>query len=203
MKRNTLIIILTFFISFGCNDQLTEEVFSGLGPSNFYSSPEDAESLLNAAYAQTQGYRDIVRDWLCMGEATTEIFIEREGGINTWFRPMEEFTWDAGHAYLLGQWTRWYTGVFYANTVIDNVPDIEMNEERKEQVIAEARFIRALCYYWMYDFWGPVPLITTSNTTPQDRPSRPTDDEFVKFVEDEFIAVSEILPAAGSINAVA
>ena len=46
----------------------------------------------------------------------------------------------------------------------------------------------------MYDFWGPVPLITTSNTTPQDRPSRPTDDEFVKFVEDEFIAVSEILP---------
>ncbi len=194
MKKFIVILIVLLTIQVGCKNILDEEVYSDLGPSNFYSTAEDAETILNAAYAQSQGYGDQVRDWLCMGEAPTEVFIERKGAIYSDFQPIEEFTWDASHSYLKSQWTRWYCGVFYANIVIDHVPSIAMDEDRKEQILAEARFLRALNYFWLYDFWGPVPLITTSNTTPQDRPLRPTNDEFIKFLEDEFIACSEVLP---------
>ncbi|QGY42561.1 RagB/SusD family nutrient uptake outer membrane protein [Maribellus comscasis] len=189
MKRYFLLLLIIFsFVS--CDNLLEEEVYSSLGPSNFYSTAEDAESLLNSAYTSRVG--NVQR--ICMGEAPTEIFMERKGGIYAYFRPMEEFSWNSSHNYLLNAWTQWYTGIFKTNTILDHVPSIDMDEDRKEQILAEARFLRAFFYFSLYDYWGPVPLILTSDTYPSDRPSRPSDDEFVEFVESEFIACSEVLP---------
>lgn len=195
MNKNLLLFfIFLLAAATSCNGLLDEEVYSELGSSNFYSSSEDAESLLNSAYSLAQGYDNLARNSLCLNEVSTGIFMEREGGIYTYFKPMEEFTWDAAHSYLYDVWVRWYEGIYYANTVIDNVPSIDMDEDRKTQIVAEARFLRVLYYTWLYDFWGPVPLILTSNTTPQDRPARAEQDEFIDFVENEFLELVEILP---------
>ena len=35
-----------------------------------------------------------------------------------------------------------------------------MDETKKKQVIAQAKFLRALAYRDLTDGWGPVPLIT-------------------------------------------
>jgi len=185
--------ILSAFIVFSlisCEDLLEEEVYSSLGPSNFYSTAEDAETLLNSVYVVNANIAQL----LCVGETPTEIFFERGGGAYRKFQPMEEFSWNSTHPYLKQMWAKWYNGIFKANTVIDNVPSINMNEERREQIVAEARFLRAHYYAFAYSMWGPVPLVTSGITKPQDKPSRPTDEEFVEFVENEFIACSKILP---------
>jgi hypothetical protein len=182
----------------GCQKPLDEEVFTTLGPSNFYKTAADAESLLTSVYAVSQGYRDIGRDYLAVGEMTTDIMIERQGAINTLTQPFEDFTWDATHAWLSGFWGRYYNAIYRANVVIDKVPAIDMNEDRKAQIIAEARFIRAFNYFYLYDLFGPTPLIVSSETSATDKPARATKEEFVKFVEDEFLAVSKILPATQS-----
>lgn len=178
----------------GCDSLLEEETFSELGPSNFYDSPEDAEALLNATYAVSQGYRDIARDHLTFGEMTTDILIERQGAINALTQPVEDFEWSSTHPWLNGLWDRFYRAIHRANTVLDQVPAIEMNEDRKEQILAEARFLRAFNYFLLYDFFGPTPLVLTSETTAEDRPARASEDEFAAFMEEEFRAVSEILP---------
>ncbi|WP_221393724.1 RagB/SusD family nutrient uptake outer membrane protein [Dyadobacter sp. NIV53] len=60
--------------------------------------------------------------------------------------------------------------------------------------MAEARFLRASGYIYLYDLFGPTPIITSSISNSADRPSRATKEEFIKFVTDELTAVSEILP---------
>jgi len=193
MKRH-YILLLALLASFGCSKPLEEEVYSSLGPSNFYQTAADAEALLNATYASSQGYRDLARNYLTFGELTTDILIERNGAINTFMQPVEDFVWDASHPWLTIVWTNWYTSIFRANTVIDKVPAITMNEDRKQQIVAEARFLRALAYFNLFDLFGPVPLVTSSETSPADRPFRATRDEMLSFLADEFSAAAQILP---------
>src|SRR5690606_26294434 len=91
MKKYIIFITACLFTFLGCEKPLAEEVFSALGPTNFAKTAEDAEALLNSVYAQSQGYRDLIRDYLALGEETTDIFIERNGAINTFMKPFEDF----------------------------------------------------------------------------------------------------------------
>jgi len=196
LKKTFRILIISFtLLLVSCEKPLEEETFSVLGPSNFYSSAQDAEALLNSVYANTRGYRDFHRDYLTLGEMTTDILIERQGAINANTQPIEDFVFPTGHPWLLGLWAKFYSAIYRANTVIERVPAIEMDPERREQIVAEARFLRAFSYFALYDFFGPVPLITSSNTNSDDRPSRPSQEEFFSFVENEFQEVAAILPA--------
>lgn len=191
MKKISILIIIFAFTA--CENPLEEEVFSQLGPSNFFNGAADAEALLNAAYATSQNIGN--RDYLLLAELPTDILIERAGGLRRLAQPIEDFTWDATHPFLSGMWNRHYQMIYRANVVLDKVPAIEMDEDRKQQILVEARFIRALSYFYLYNYFGPTPLIQTSEVSIEDRPERATEETFIKFVEDELRAVSEILPA--------
>ncbi|WP_353718898.1 RagB/SusD family nutrient uptake outer membrane protein [Dyadobacter sp. 676] len=193
MKK--LLYILLLLSAAACDKPLEEEVYSSFGPNNFFKTADDAEALLNAAYAleQKQG-TDGFRNILVMAEVTTDLLIIREGGLRGLAQPLEDFTWNASHEFFDVAWTRYYSAIYRANLVIDNVPNIDFDEERKRQIIAEARFLRASGYISLYDLFGPTPLITNSISSSEDRPARATREEFVKFVTDELNAVADILP---------
>ena len=55
-------------------------------------------------------------------------------------------------------WEKWFTGVQRANAAISVIEASEV--ENKAQLIAEARFIRAFCYFELVRHWGGVPLYT-------------------------------------------
>ena len=58
--------------------------------------------------------------------------------------------------------------------------------------------MRASAYLTLYELFGPGPLIISSTSSSDDRPSRPTKEEYINFVESEFKAVSDVLPTAAS-----
>lgn len=187
----TLIALFTFT---ACDDLLEPETFTTLAPDDFFNSAADAEAALNGVYAPSQGYRDLVRDYLTFGEFTTDIAIERAGAINAFTQPIEDFDFAPSHNWLQGFWVRRYNAIYRANVVLDNVPGIDMDENRKQQILAEARFLRAYNYFYLYDLFGPVPIIETSETAAADRPARPGEEEFIAFVENDLRAAGEALP---------
>lgn len=66
-------------------------------------------------------------------------------------------------------WRDLYVGIFRANQVLDNVPDITMDAALKSRVIGEAKFLRGLFYYHLVTLWGNVPMMLKSST-PNDKP---------------------------------
>lgn len=199
MKKLTFIILTTaFLVGPSCKKPLDELVYSQLGPNNFYQNAEDAESLLNAAYVNSMSYRDQVRDWITFGETNTDILIERNGAINAQIKPVEDFTLDASHPWLVQMWQRFYGAIFRCNLILDRVPAIDMDANRKTVILAEARFLRGLNYYFLYDLFGPVPLILSSETNVQDRPTRATKEEMVNYFETDFTAAANDLPVTQS-----
>lgn len=65
-------------------------------------------------------------------------------------------------------WQDHYRGIFRTNQVIANVPNIDMDAGLKEQLLAEAHFLRAVYYFDLVNLWGNLPL--------QLKPSNPTED---------------------------
>ena len=57
-------------------------------------------------------------------------------------------------------WEHFYVGIFRCNQVLAHVPSIEMDETTKNQVLAQASFLRALWYFQVNLLWdkGTMPL---------------------------------------------
>ena len=188
-----LICLCIIVFCSSCDDLLEEETFTQLAPDDFFRTGDDLEVVLNSVYGELR-YSDITRDAVTLQEVNTDITIERNGGIFTFNEPIEEFTWTATYQWTQNWWERRYRGIFKANTVFDNADLVMMDETRKNELLAETRFLRALNYFLLYDFFGPVPLITSSNTDVLDRPSRASDEEIVSFIESEFLDAANALP---------
>lgn len=62
----------------------------------------------------------------------------------------------------LNKWKNMYDGIAKANHALQNIPNIEMAEEKKNEFLAEAKFMRALFYFHLLDFYGGVPLYDES-----------------------------------------
>jgi hypothetical protein len=190
MKK--LLYTLLALLVLGCSKPLEEDVYSSFAPNNYFTSAGDAESLLNAVYAVEQ--RRGFRNYLLMAEVTTDLLIDREGGLRSLAQPLEDFTWNATHEFFDVAWATHYRTIYRANLVLDRVPAITMDENRKAQILAEARFLRAAAYTILYGLFGPTPIITSSDVNSTDRPSRASKEEFINYVESELLAVSDILP---------
>ncbi|QIP13846.1 RagB/SusD family nutrient uptake outer membrane protein [Spirosoma aureum] len=63
-------------------------------------------------------------------------------------------------------WQSFYQGINQANNLLDQVPLIaDPAFTDQKQLIAEAKFARALLYFQLVRYWGDVPLITSPTRT--------------------------------------
>src|SRR5690606_28868123 len=163
IKKLNITILFIFIFFFSREDFLEEKPHSFLAPENFYQNENDALSALPGAYAG-------------LGSGSSS-FLARRVHYITWFpsdeaypprlgaqKQLDNFTYTADHGDINNTWTEMYDLINRANVVIDRVGLIDMNESLKQQYIAEAKFIRALAYFYGVRLWGALPLIISEVT---------------------------------------
>lgn len=64
-------------------------------------------------------------------------------------------------------WKDRYEGINRANTLLEALANVEMEESVKQQSIGEAKFLRAFYYYELASMYGRVPMVTTA-VQPED-----------------------------------
>ena len=150
-----------------CNhDEFLREVPSDfVSPENFYRNEGDALAAVNAAYAtfiNLEGVSDnnyLGRNYWMLTEYPTEVVTSRLSAANERSLVDNFHTqFNSTHPYLEGVWYAAYSGINRANSVIARVPAVPMDEERRAQIIGEAKFLRALHYYHLAGLFGGVPL---------------------------------------------
>lgn len=67
--------------------------------------------------------------------------------------------------YVLATWQTFYSIIYQANAIIENVPTSPVADSLKSVYIAEAKVFRAYCHLYLTSYFGDVPLITTTNIT--------------------------------------
>lgn len=163
MKKVILSFIITFasFSFMGCSDFLDEKPQGNTGTTeNFYKNKEDILYALTAAYANLQT-SDMYREAMVL---MTDVRSDDLGSFaNTGGNAGREysikiFTAQSDNQIFRNVWKRTYETIYRCNNVIFHISVVN-DEELKLQYEAEARFLRALCYFNIVRFWGAAPLI--------------------------------------------
>jgi starch-binding outer membrane protein, SusD/RagB family len=83
-------------------------------------------------------------------------------------------------------WINAYSSIYRTNAIIEGLSTYSgVNDSLKSQLIGEARFIRAFCYFYLVNLFGEVPLVYTTNYHKTKLLSRSSvDDVYTKIMED-------------------
>ncbi len=206
MKYKSLNIVLIATASIAslislssCKKQLTEQVYSQLAPGNFLVTEGGIKGVLRAAYAREANLpgQAAAKGYIMVQDIVGDIMWETAGADNRQCLQFINYTWDASLDWLFGQlWSPMYLAVRDANSVLDNISNAEISEEKKKLYSAEARFVRAISYYHLYMQFGPVPLRKTT-ISENFGLARSSDDEMKKFIESELLEIIPALPSPG------
>lgn len=94
-----------------------------------------------------------------------------------------------------GKW--YFGGVFRCNWFLENIEIAPINEDLKNRMKAEARFIRAYQYFQKSQLYGAVPLMTKPVTTEEANTiTRTPKAEVVQFVLAELAEIADALPSS-------
>jgi hypothetical protein len=133
--------------------------------SNFWESTAAAQAGLAACYGVMTG------SGLWGGDATP--LFEEGASPNAYdydnsmgFNLIAEGLQSASSSGIIpGRWKACYTGIGRCNTFLTKVDEVAMDDATKSRMKGEAYFLRALYYFTLQNYYGPVPLITA----PPDR----------------------------------
>ncbi len=179
----------------GCTD-LEPEMYSDLTSANAYSTESDIDAALVGVYADLapfpgdgwmyyNGYLVMTTDY------TTDMGFSTAAGDPT---KLSNFTYDANNRYFRYNWRYMFEVISNANLLISKIDAVEMDETKKKQIIAQARFLRALAYRDATDAWGPVPLIANviKPTETYDMPLSPVGEVDALIIDDCKYAIDNL-----------
>ncbi|GAB7258053.1 RagB/SusD family nutrient uptake outer membrane protein [uncultured Polaribacter sp.] len=168
MKK--LILFLGFCIAFlnvSCDaDKILDQPLQGRQQlDDFFSTSENAELFVNSIYQMVNG-----TNW---NQVNFQRQINEMASDDNWAgntrQPRPDITGIAqynvfpGSTYFNLFWENHYIGITRANIALDRVPGIEIDDETKARLIAEAKFLRAFFYFDLVRNFGGVPIVTTYN----------------------------------------
>jgi hypothetical protein len=177
----------------GCTD-LTEVPASQISPDNYFKTPAEVLGGVAGVYATL---RDNMWGYYNLSEVSTDEQVVPTRG-SDWFdngrwleihRQLWTPTSGSAGDDINGVWNNMWSGIAKANAVLaalrpNTVPD-------QPAIEAELRALRAYYYIGLMDFFGGVPIVTSTEIKPRERTTR---DSVFKFVESELIAVRGALP---------
>ncbi|MFA5815325.1 MAG: RagB/SusD family nutrient uptake outer membrane protein [Bacteroidales bacterium] len=200
-KTKLPIILMTVSCLLGlnsCEDFLKEVPESFITPENFYRTESDAYAATIAAYSQLNSYDlfnnhlwptiDMISDDIDLrpGELTPDLVLLE----NLRFGPSDA---DRPTANFNGC----YYGIKDANIVISRVAQMSIDSTLRTGFVAEARFLRALYYFYAVRMFGDLPKVTMETKSLQNLkiPRSPAREIYEEVIIPDLIFAGEHLKA--------
>ena len=150
MKKNIIFLIIAFTSLSGCYD-LDRSPYDQLSSATFWKTEAQCKQGLMGVYATfkktdlygKQFLTDINSD-VAVGYDQYEALILGTATPTTGF--------------LNGKWQNGYNTIQGANLAIRGISEAEIDEGVKKMFIGEAKFLRALAYFHLYDYFGGLPI---------------------------------------------
>lgn len=190
MKKihSILITILFFGMTLSCNeDALFQTNPNELSPETFFKTAAQVESAATAIYADLQTRGLYTRHMFFMHDNMAQ-----ENARNQQLEADKveylNFSFNADHGAIGMYWESCYRGINKCNFVINNSEKINELEDsvlsgtQKAKFIGEAKFMRAMYYFFLATRFGGVPINDGLSTEPLPRSS--VDDVYSQIISD-------------------
>jgi hypothetical protein len=185
MKKAILLSIVVFAGLGSCKKFLTETPYSLLSTNNFYQTAGDAAVALNGVFAPMTAQTYYGRtSWTVTELGGEDLTVPSNSSSDR--LTLGNYTATSSNGEVANWWNNIYTMLNRANDVIAHVPGIAMDTTSRNDIVGNARFLRALGYFELVRSFGQVPLLitptnATSNLFP---PKAPIADIYTQIIAD-------------------
>ncbi|MCR9253518.1 MAG: RagB/SusD family nutrient uptake outer membrane protein [bacterium] len=196
--RNTIVVWLVGFVM-SCSSEFYDIDPAGVSLNvNYYSDESEVFSAVVAIYDPLGWHHNINSNWFSptmFGEIRSDNAQAGGEAPNTDqpdFQALDDFNNTPTNIVSQMIYLRNYTGINRANQLFDNlnIPDAESNQNIRS-LLAEARFLRALYHFELAKYWGPIPIMTSTET---GVPERSSISEVYEFITSELALAATDLP---------
>lgn len=182
----------------GCSEDfldLQPETFQNA--SSFYQTEEQFELAVNGIYAPLHNiYNNHM--WLLGEMRSDNTSYEPNHPIGAYQRKIDvdEFLAQEGNSELSSFYGNSYSAISRSNIVLDRITEVEFDQDRKNQFIGEAKFLRAFNYFNLVRVFGDVILILNEVKTTDEALSgtRASTSEVYDVIIDDLLDAIELLP---------
>ncbi len=174
INKYIIILLCSIGLMASCKKYINEGPIDSPTNDNYWVSERAAESGLAGAYGLLRTALTNSRACFVMGDATANEFIFNstnwtlqklapDNNFNFTYEPYEEELVD---------WTPFYQAISQCNLILSKVPAIPASGftddpvATKKQILGEAYFVRAYCYYYISQVWGQPVIVTQAYTDP-------------------------------------
>jgi hypothetical protein len=202
----SLLLAIGLLISFSCGEDFLERPPQGSYGIDALKNSTGIEGLLIGAYGALDGvpvqgppWFGAISNWVFGGIPSDDAYKGTDAGDQPEQTFMERYQWLTTNDHLRGKWGALYNGVARANSVLKYLPDATgITDARKDQIAAEARFLRGFFLFEAKKLWNNIPYIdeqTYDPTNPESVKVANTEDAWPK-IEGDFEAAMNVLPEA-------
>ena len=195
MRRIYLKIATAFVLGLSissCQEEFLETVPQGQFSTVDLANGQGVEGLLLGAYAMIDGYgldgqsgwNGTIDNWVYGGVVSDDAYKGTDAGDQPEQSFLEAFDFQPTNLHLRNKWRAVYKGVAKTNDVLNTLKAAEdVSDERRAQIIAEARFLRGFFHMEARKMWRRVPYIDDNTFDLIDLESSkvPNDKEYFCF----------------------
>lgn len=177
-------VLLGVLVLAGCNS-MDNEPTNSYTDKNFWTSIEKSQYMLNMAYNQLYSAGKMWND----ERLSDNVF---QGRSFTDQRTIRNDIADASTGIFASEWSDLYGGIKTCNVFLEHIDALPASDDVKNNMKAQARYIRASLLFRMTNFYGDVPFFTSDISLDESRTiSRTSRAEVIEWVHQE---LDEILP---------
>lgn len=150
-----ILMITVCTVVLGCSKVTDQVPDSIITPSNFYKTASDADNAINACYDALQSGSESYIVW---GDGRADMLASTDRALS---QHLQIASGNISSSNGYAGWGSLYGGINRCNSVIKNVPLISDASlaNRKDRIIGEAYFLRALFYFYLTRTFEKVPLV--------------------------------------------
>ncbi len=180
--RYSLVLVFLFAAS-GCKKILQEQPRTSFTPS-FFTTTDGLQGGIAGIYSSFRGFWGTQIFTQLFNSGTDESKRGSAADVTHWFTYNNPAIKSNTDDYL-GFWNTLYIDINTANGILQYGADANIPAATKTQLLAQAKFLRGFCYYYLVTTFGAVPLHTNFNTSASaaDAPS-PLADVYAQIIKD-------------------
>ncbi len=200
MKKLTyqipFIVLITSMFLLGCKKWLGEEIFSEKSPGNVYKSAQDADGAVISVYnvfLEPAMFPVDLMNFTFMSAPHSLTYVPYR-------REFADYTYSVDNVSFNRFWATSYRAINRANAAIGRIPNIEMDEQKKVELISEAKFLRAYHYFNLVRLYKGVKLYLTETLglSEIDKPISTPSEVYSVIIQDLQEAANELPKLRGN-----
>lgn len=188
---------LLAIVAMSCDDFLDLKPISEETTAVAYTKATQIEAALTGAYETFQSDAYVWNNILFTDVRSDNYYA---GGDNPEMFEMDYLKITATNSKVMQSWSNIYNGIQKANLVLDKIggiSDPNLTDERRQEIIGEAYFLRAYHYFSLVKYFGGVPLSmhATESAKPEDvNLKRASEQETYDLIMSDLVKADSLLP---------